>query len=154
VFKSLKHRFAAARKNLTELYTTLQPLAKELYAHHRHSVLIGAAAVVVALGIGITLLSRTEKQAPPPPVEQEENLAGYFALQVGAWKKAHSADQEKEKLQAAGLRVRILQPRSSAGWYRIHVGKYSNRNAAQAAADSLKKRGVIDDYFIAEYQSK
>jgi len=153
-FKSLEEKFLVLKKFIVELYFAVQPLVKEFYTRHRRYVLIGAGAFVLVSGLLIILANRPAKQPPPPLVEQEENLAGYFALQVGAWKKSRSAEQEREKLQRAGLRVRVLAPRSSAGWYRIHVGKYATRRAAQAAADSLKRRGVIEDYFISEYQSR
>lgn len=154
VLERWKQMVLAAWQIVAGFYSRLQPVLKELYTRHRRYVLTGAGALVLISSLAIILANRTEMQAPVPVVEQEENLAGYFALQVGAWKKSRSAELEREKLQAAGLRVRILEPRSSAGWYRIHVGKYATRNAAQAAADSLKRKGVIDDYFITEYQSK
>ena len=152
--KNLAKKFHAVREFIVESYIAVQPLVKEFYTRHRRYVLISAGAVALVLGLWIILADRPAKQPPPPVFEQAEDLSGYFALQVGAWKKSRSAAQEQEKLQRAGLRVRILQPRSSAGWYRIHVGKYATRRAAQAAADSLKMRGVIEDYFISEYQSR
>jgi hypothetical protein len=152
--KDLAEKILGAKKFIIKLYVAIQPLVKEVYTRHRRYVLIGGGTLVLVSGLWIVLANRPAQPPPAPVVEQEENLAGYFALQVGAWKKSRSAEQEQEKLQRAGLRVRILQPRSSAGWYRIHVGKYATRRAAQAAADSLKRRGVIEDYFISEYQSR
>lgn len=154
MLKNLAGWFHAVREFIVELYLVVQPVVKEFYTRHRRYVLIGAGSLILVSGLWIILANRPAKQPPPPAVEQAEDLTGYFALQVGAWKKSRSAELEQEKLQRAGLRVRILQPRSTAGWYRIHVGKYATRRAAQAAADSLKRRGVIDDYFISEYQSR
>lgn len=144
-----------AKKMFLEYYSSARPLIKEFYARHRRYVLVGAGALALIVGFGIIFANRPTTKAPAQEVvDTDDNAAGYFALQVGAWKKARSAEQEKERLQHAGLRVRILTPRSSAGWYRIHVGKYPTRRAAQAAADSLKRVGVIEDYFIAGYERR
>lgn len=152
--KSIAEKFRVFGESLAELYDAVQPVIKEFYDKHRRYVLIGVGAFIIVSGLWIIFANRPTEPPPPPVVEQEEDLSGYFALQVGAWKKSRSAEQEREKLQRAGLRVRVLEPRSSAGWYRIHVGKYSTSRAAQAAADSLKRRGMIEDYFISEYQSR
>jgi hypothetical protein len=146
-----------AREKVIKLYFTVQPLVKESDARHRRYVLIGGGAIVLMISLVVVLSNRPAVQAPPPMAAENANGTGQFALQVGAWKKARSAEQEKGRLQRAGLSVRILTPRTPpglGGWYRIHVGKYPTRRAAQAAADSLKKVGVIEDYFITEFEGR
>jgi hypothetical protein len=146
--QGLLRGWSTIRRNAHELWLLVWPRLVQTYRRYPRYFLGGLVALVVAASFWLVL---SKNQASPPETAANEDVAGYFALQVGAWKKSRSADQEKARLQQAGLSVRVLEPRSRTGWYRIHVGKYRTRQAAQVAADSLKRRGVIEDYFVSEY---
>jgi hypothetical protein len=78
----------------------------------------------------------------------------YFSLQVVALKDKRSADAAAGLLQRRRLEVYVLEPRSSRGWYRVRVGKYPSTRHARLAADSLKAAGLIDDYFVTNYEKR
>jgi len=141
---------STTRQNVHKFWLLVWPRFAQAYRRYPRYFLGVTVALVLAASLWL-ILSKNQTSKPPPEIAANEEVAGYFALQVGAWKKSRSAEQEKTRLQRAGLIVRVLEPRSSAGWYRIHVGKYRTRQAAQATADSLKKNGIIEDYFVSEY---
>ncbi|MGH7497089.1 MAG: SPOR domain-containing protein [bacterium] len=119
----------------------------------------------VALGFmilalfGIIYLTRSisfSNQAGPvaPAASAGADTTHYFSLQVVALKDKRSADAAAGLLQRRRLEVYVLEPRSSRGWYRVRVGKYSSARRARLAADSLKSAGLIDDYFVTNYEGR
>lgn len=149
----MAHAFLVLREPFLKRYLVFRRFVRQVYDGYRPYVLIGAGVLIVFFGLTVFWPERQSARTPVT-VAGEDDAAGYFALQVGAWKKPRSAEEEKERLQQAGLAVRVLPPRAGGSWYRVHVGKYRSRRAAQAAADSLKRAGVIADFFVANFAQK
>jgi DedD protein len=78
-----------------------------------------------------------EKTVVEPPAAQE----GAFTIQVGAFKDADSAEQVVARLRGQGYPAYQIRSESAEKevWYRVRVGAFKNRAAAQ---DMLKKLGA------------
>ena len=142
----LERIFFHGQQQLLELYSRLRAQRKIVFA---------AAGVVILLGLGYMSLSgergKTAKTAIVPP---EDTTKVFYALQVSALRGAQVAQREAEKFRRRGLEVNALKPEPSQRLYRLRVGKYRSKPAAQMAADSLKSAGLVRDYFVTEYEKQ
>jgi cell division protein FtsN len=85
--------------------------------------------------------------APPAPPIKADSVAAALAgmkakytLQVASVREQAAAERIVKKLQQAGLPAyQTASPSGSGrGWYRVRVGAYETRQAAQAALDKFK----------------
>jgi len=147
--QSLRFRFARIffhwQQQLLELYSRLQAQRKIVFAIAGVVVLLGAGYIALSGGHG-----KTPNAAMAPP--QEDTTRVFYALQVSALRGVQVAQREAEKLRRRGLEVNVLKPEPSQRLYRLRVGKYRSKPAAQTAGDSLKTAGIVRDCFIAEYE--
>jgi len=76
-----------------------------------------------------------------------------FTVQIAALPTRGAAVRKIRELRSEGVDAYyVITERNDTRWYRIRFGKYENTRAAQAAADSLKQLGVIQEYFIATFE--
>jgi cell division protein FtsN len=108
----------------------------------------GRAAVSTRQAVTSTVTSPPRPDAAPlreprasaPP----EPSAPRLALEVAVFIFPDRAEAERQRLAAAGHRVRVV-----TGWedgapsYRVVVGSYSSRAAAERAADALLRSGLV-----------
>ncbi len=118
-------------------------------------VLAGGAGLAVLLSLLLfwpkgAVTNNTKSAAPTA----QPDTTHYFSLQVGALKTKRSAEATVNALQRRKLAAYVLEPQSSRGWYRIRVGKYPSAVRARVAADSLKALGLIEDFFVTNYEGK
>ena len=137
----------ALREKLWSWLTPLRP--------HWHKIVAGVA--VMAIGFLIFLIlpaPAPEEVSTPVEVPVVEDNRQYYSLQVGAVKQQQSAEQAMQELQARGLHTYLLIPPRAGGWFRIRLGKYESMDAAKMAADSLRAVGIIQDYFVTNYEEE
>jgi cell division septation protein DedD len=87
-----------------------------------------------------------DRPAAPAPVETPSESpprtvsTGGFEVQVAVLSKRSSADNLAQRLQAKGYQARVTTTRSQGQLrYRVRVGGYPDRTAAEAAAARLEK---------------
>lgn len=95
----------------------------------------------------LALLEGREPPAAPKPRPVEK---GNFVLQIAAYTARADADGRREKLHAAGVTNAFVQPANIGGkeQFRLRVGPFPSRDAAQAAQARLRTLGY-DNGFIA-----
>ena len=73
-----------------------------------------------------------------------EPAAGYYTIQVAAFKKAADADKLVSELKRKGFSAhRALGKVPGKGlWYRVRIGKYSDKTAAGKTVAKLKREGL------------
>jgi hypothetical protein len=142
-----ERRLYLGRQALWDLITFLRGQKKLL--------LLGGAGLAVLLSLLLFWPkgSRTNNSKAAAPTALPDTTH-YFSLQVGALKTKRSAEARVNALQRRKLAAYVLEPQSSRGWYRIRVGKYPNAARARIAADSLKALGLIEDFFVTNYEGK
>jgi len=136
------------RQWIWDLRTGLRPYQRE--------ITIAALALVL---LGIVYFTRPFSfSGPPAPAAPAasavDDTTHYFSLQVIALKDKRSAESAADLLQRRRLDVYVLEPRAGRGWYRVRVGRYPSMQHARLAADSLKAAGLIDDYFVTNYEPR
>ncbi len=126
-----------------------------LVRSHKKWLLAGSAGLALLL----SLLLFWPRAASTPTTQKSATTAQpdtlhYYSLQVGALKTKRSAEAAVQALQRRKLAAYVLEPQSARGWYRIRVGKYPSAIRARAAADSLKAIGLIEDFFVTNYERR
>ncbi len=78
------------------------------------------------------------------------NAKGRYAIQITASHDKNSVAEINRKLRAAGIEGYVVEANlpGQATWYRLRIGKFENGEAAKKAANELKARGVIKDFYI------
>ncbi|NPU84881.1 MAG: SPOR domain-containing protein [Syntrophaceae bacterium] len=84
--------------------------------------------------------------APPKKTAEPAKGAGTakesFILQVASYKEKVKAEETAKKLGSMGFRPRIqaVDLPAKGRWFRIVVGGFESRDAAQKAADKISKK--------------
>ena len=82
---------------------------------------------------------KIEKQAVPKP----------FTLQVAAYLEPRHAKNYVQKLKKEGLDVSYSKSEGGGKtWYLVRVSRFSDKKSAASYGKSLKKKGIIDDFFV------
>jgi hypothetical protein len=116
-------------------------------------LLVGLSAAVVVLVINtVGHLVKTD-----PPVAQKiekapEKITDPFTLQVAAYLKPVHAKKFVENLQEQGLDAYWREAISAnKKWYQVRVSHFPDKKSARDFGESLKKKGIIDDYYVANF---
>ena len=92
------------------------------------------------------------KSSTPPAPADKSNQAGSYYLQIGAFRNKESADSVVEKYQRMGFPSMVISPgtNDSRQLYRVVIGGYNTRSAAQQAKNQLieSEGAKANDYFI------
>jgi len=81
--------------------------------------------------------------APPPsPPPQAAARDGAFAVQVGSTQDRLEAERLAARLRARGARVVASEVPGRGRWYRVKVGSYETREAADQALRDLERAGT------------
>jgi cell division septation protein DedD len=96
--------------------------------------------------------AKAEKKEEPKKVAKKEPAksasAGKFTVQVSAFQNRAQADHLVSNLKNKGYDAYIAQATipGKGVWYRVRIGKYPNRDAAQSTANTLKRKEGISTY--------
>jgi septal ring-binding cell division protein DamX len=85
-----------------------------------------------------------EKEAP---VHQDP-----FTIQVAAYLKSEDARRFVDQLTAKGLEAFWTTAASAdRTWYQVKVSHFATKEAARSFGLDLKSKGLIDDFYVANY---
>lgn len=114
--------------------------------------LILAAAVSVALVFAVnTVLHLFKTKVPEKTAEKIEKQAipKPFTLQVAAYLEPRHAKNYVNKLQKQGLDATYSKSEGGGKtWYLVRVSSFSDKTSAASYGKELKKKGIIDDFFV------
>jgi hypothetical protein len=86
---------------------------------------------------------------PPPPVVTDP-----YTLQVAAYLQPDYARQYVAELKAKGLEAYWSEAVSGEKkWYQVRISHFATKQAALELGESLKARGIIDDFYVANYKA-
>lgn len=99
---------------------------------------------------GARAIALLEGRDPAPAAQARPAEKGNFVLQIASYSARVDADGRREKLHAAGVTNAFVQAATIGGkeQYRLRVGPFPSRDAAQAAQARLRTLGY-DNGFIA-----
>jgi cell division protein FtsN len=77
---------------------------------------------------------------------------GGLSIQVGSHNQMVLADGQAEKLRAKGYDPRVVSVEipKRGRWYRVQVGRFSDRQEAQRFGAQLVSKGVVESFVIAD----
>lgn len=85
-----------------------------------------------------------EQPAPPAKEAAPASAEPAYVLQAGSFRSAAEADRRRAAILLLGLPVRVVQVPVKPGetWYRVVVGPFAGKAAAQTARGTLQESGV------------
>jgi hypothetical protein len=120
----------------------------------------GVVAVIAMVGIlstvGWNMLGRRPVQpAAPEPVSEiilPAPVIDPFTIQVAAYLKPEDAQRYVERLKQQHVDAFWTKAASSnRTWYQVKVSHFATREAARQYGEALKSKGLIDDFYVANY---
>jgi len=111
-----------------------------------------AAAVLLVNTVGHIFKARVA--APPKPEKTYEIVASdRFTIQVAAYLKKEHAKIEVDRLKRQEIDAYWTEARGkSKTWYQVRVSHFPDKSSALAYGDALKSRGLVDDFYVANYR--
>jgi len=116
-------------------------------------LLAGLSAAVVVLVINtVGHLVKTETPVARKVEKAPEKITDPFTLQVAAYLKPVYAKKFVENLQKQGLDAYWREAISAKKkWYQVRVSHFPDKKSARDLGESLKAKGIIDDYYVANF---
>jgi hypothetical protein len=113
----------------------------------------GLTAGVIILVINtVGHLVKTETTVTPKIEKAPEQITDPFTLQVAAYLEPNYARSYVEKLKKQGLDAYWREAISvNKKWYQVRVSHFADKKSARDFGESLKARGIIDDYYVANF---
>jgi hypothetical protein len=116
-------------------------------------LLAGLAAAVIILVINtVGHLIKSETPVAQKIEKAPEAITDPFTLQVAAYLKPGYAKTYVEKLKKQGLDAYWREAISAnKKWYQVRVSHFPDKKSARDFGESLKAKGIIDDYYVANF---
>lgn len=132
-------------------------LVSMLSALPRRQVLPVAAVVMIAVLVAVAGLRFFQRPAEAPvqqePVPEKVVITDPFTIQVAAYLKPGDAQRLVDRLIENQLDAFWTKASSaSRTWYQVKVSHFPTREAAQQYGQTLKTKGLIDDFYVANYE--
>ena len=116
-------------------------------------LLVGLSAAVVVLVINtVGHLVKTETPVVQKIEKAPEKITDPFTLQVAAYLKPVHAKKFVENLKKQDLDAYWREAISAdKKWYQVRVSHFPDKKSARDFGESLKAKGIIDDYYVANF---
>ncbi len=119
-----------------------------------------AAAIVLIIALVAAAGWRYYQRPSSKPQPQTRHevveapvISDPFTIQVAAYLQRDDAKQVVDRLIQAGLDAFWTHAASAhRSWYQVKVSHFANREAAQSYGRTLKSKGLIDDFYVANYE--
>ena len=152
VFASIR----ATRKAGTALY-------QQVKNHKQTRVVLKWTAVGLAgIGLVVLIINTTvhlipSKETPPlepaPEHQAEILVTDPFTLQVAAYLKVEHAEKYVATLKNMGLDAYFTEAKTTkSNWFQVRISHFPTKEDARAHGEALKTKGIIDDFYVANYQ--
>lgn len=147
----------------TSLFAGTVSLAKRPLVLVRHSAkarraFAGIFIAALVAGIGFFMfntighLVQPEEQGVQKAQSPTTVVTDPFTLQVAAYLKQDYARQYVETLRRKDLDAYFsVVVSGSKKWYQVRISHFPDKNAAREFGKDLKRQGVIDDFYVANY---
>lgn len=161
--KQMRHLGATARM-LMRFVARLPRWIQDFSEHWHHSIAlrrtVAAAGVIAGLVVlaiaGQRFIGATPEmdmaQVPPAVPELPALTTDPFTIQVAAYLKVEDAKRFVAKLKESGLDAFWNEATSAhRKWFQVKVSHFTTKAEAQAYAEQLKAKGLIEDFYVANY---
>jgi hypothetical protein len=116
------------------------------------------AAVVIISGISTVYYIRETKESPDAtsaPAEPEPQIAtsGRYTVQAASFRTSLLAKDFVNRLNQLGYSAYSGESRSAEDiWYYVRISRFETKQEAREFAEELKSKGIIEDFYIANYK--
>ena len=120
------------------------------YAHCTFRTLTPRLALLICLAAGLMFLvscgstAQTKKSSSKPSATYLSAVG--YTVQVGAFKEEQNSINFANKLNKAG--VDAYHFLDTDGLFKVRFGSFDSRNKALSAAESLHKKGLIEEFWV------
>jgi tetratricopeptide (TPR) repeat protein len=132
-----------------------------LIKQSRRPKLILKWTMITTLAIGVIVLTvnttshliRTKKARYEKEKATEIVITDPFTLQVAAYLKPQDAERYVKYLKSKQLDVFLIKRRGkNRVWYQVRVSHFASKESAREYGKRLKLKGIIDDFYVANYE--
>jgi hypothetical protein len=116
---------------------------------------LGIVALALILLIANTVEHLQPGQPPqsPPAPAATATVTDPFTIQVAAYLKAEDAKHFAARLKANGLDAYWTEAvGANRKWYQVRIDHFANKAAARQFGEALKAKGLINDFYVANYR--
>jgi len=92
------------------------------------------------------------KRMPLQPVPHQRQLGGRFSLQIGSYPALADAKARIDEVSKTGLKpfLKEAEVQGRGRWYRVYVGEFSTKSAADKAGQKFRLEHLIDSFIVAK----
>lgn len=144
---------------VTDIGRRVRPLARAMALRRAVGVAVLVAVLGVAAALGWHWAGTREAPAPPPPEPVAEveppppPVTDPFTIQVAAYLRPDDAQRYVDRLKQQNIDAFSTKAVSgSRTWYQVKVSHFATRDQARRYGEQLKTKGLIDDFYVANYQ--
>jgi len=113
----------------------------------KKKIFLGLLMLLIAVGLTQSCASRGVKAPSVSPKPGKRSLAVMgHTIQAGAFARVENAVRLTEKLKDQGLDATYFK--AADGLFKVRFGNFSSKDKARLRAQSLRKAGVIEAYYI------
>jgi hypothetical protein len=118
------------------------------------AVLAGLTAVVALLMINtLGYLTKTETAVQQKAKGKVVAVTDPFTIQVAAYLKSEHAHRYVAQLKKNGLDAYwTLAVSANKKWYQVRISHFADKQSARQYGESLKAKGIIEDFYVANYR--
>ena len=117
--------------------------------------LAGAGLVVLMVNTAAHLIPSKEAPLLEPPAAQPEDIVvtDPFTLQVAAYLKIEHAEKYVAELKSQGLDAYYTEAQGAQSrWFQVRISHFPTKEDARSHGETLKAKGIIDDFYVANYE--
>ncbi len=123
-------------------------------------IIFVSALAVLAIGIGFLVINTVGHLAKKPQQVVEKPITikpvktkDRFTIQVASYQNVERAKKMVSKLKAQGQDAFwVTAVGKNKKWFQVKLSHFPDKKSARAFGESLKKKGIIDDFFIDNYK--
>ena len=124
------------------------------------SAVIAFAAIVIISGISTIIYISETKESPeavsiPGAKPPEMATSGRYTIQIASFRNREQAIGLSDRMKTLGFPAYWGESRISDDnvWYYVRISRFEEKQEAKEFGDDLKSRGIIDDFYVANYKA-
>jgi len=165
--KVLKTSFQTTRAFSRSFLSALSALfvfSKSVYRRarnykHLKTMLKWGGIGLAGAGLAVLAVNTVSYLIKPKPEIMEKEIQSVvvvkdpFTLQVAAYIKKEQAQKYVAELKALKLDAYWTEAKGvKTQWYQVRISHFPDKDSARTYGETLKAKGIIDDFYVANYQ--
>jgi len=115
--------------------------------------LAGAGLAILVINTASYLMQNRPQEPEKIETLPAAVITDPYTLQVAAYLKIEHAEKYVAQLKQMDLDAYWTRAQGAKNkWYQVRLSHFADKDSARAYGDSLKAKGIIDDFYVANYQ--